>query len=189
IACPKPPPIPDRIDDLESFYHVLTWIAFRFTAHELEPQILHRALKNIYKEHDTNTEGISRGGNSKHADMNSSVYSAQVCFKNLPLDELINKLHEVLAVRYVEHPIPRDFEYHEGLRQQLDSKDWMKNMFDDALLQPGWEVCGGCIENVIQACISASEMRKLELQFVEASSSRPSKRSKLSNSIVEAKGA
>ncbi|KAF8634186.1 hypothetical protein AX17_004268 [Amanita inopinata Kibby_2008] len=90
-------PIPDYVDDLESFYHVLTRIAYK-----IYPELLHRALAHPYADHDEDEDGVSLGGHGKYGDLKSGVYSDRAHFKNPPLKWLINNLRKVLTVRYCE---------------------------------------------------------------------------------------
>ncbi|KAF8632530.1 hypothetical protein AX17_004816 [Amanita inopinata Kibby_2008] len=138
-----PTPIPDHLDDLESFYHVLIWIALKFAANQLKPAQLRHTLDFIY---DQDKRGIFRGGYGKHAEFGISSYVRDAHLKNPPLVWLTHQLRRLLSVRYFECTRPRDFE----LMQKLDSRDGMMKVFDEALLRSDWEIHGERIENEIR---------------------------------------
>jgi hypothetical protein len=175
-------PKPNRADDLESFFHVLAWVALRATAHSLDLKTVSDLLSTTFDHCYLDDEGASRGGGAKeNALLNSFV---QVTFKNDPLSYLLDTMADTLAVRY-EKPIARQhidkynvymalpederrnaLEYHPvTLRQaklaNLEREDWLQVVFDQTLRLEGWHVNGQPVQREIVECgFSSTRKRK-----------------------------
>ncbi|KAF8869100.1 hypothetical protein CPB84DRAFT_1920741, partial [Gymnopilus junonius] len=62
------PPIPDRIDDQESFWHVLLWTVIQSCEHEYPEALIIRKLQSMFDRHFIN----SNGENTKSAELQST---------------------------------------------------------------------------------------------------------------------
>jgi len=114
----KNPELPqDLEDDRESAFHVLSWIALRYTKHnklnDLSP------LLSAYDEcHDT--AAGPRGGDGKIAFMTQAW---TVSFDERPaLTELITSLARTISARYSEITIPEDVKEVRALLLKLDAE-------------------------------------------------------------------
>ena len=95
-----PPPIPDRDDDLESFWHVLLWVSLRHCEHRLHSSKVVDHLGSLFDHMYIGGTGQVEGGDAKRASMTS-----QDCIKDMKLRS--NILHAILknttkplAIRY-----------------------------------------------------------------------------------------
>ncbi|KAF8514445.1 hypothetical protein BU17DRAFT_52548, partial [Hysterangium stoloniferum] len=175
-------PKPDRADDLESFFHVLTWVALRATAHSLSLEELTFMLYTIFDDWYLNKEGVCRGGLLKNMLFNVPT---DISFKNEPLSHLIVTMAGSLAVRY-EKPITRqdidDYNVYMALpddelrnaflrhhpvtlRQarlaNLEREDWLQGVFDEALLLDGWDANGRPVpRQIVNRGLSSIKRRK-----------------------------
>uniref|UniRef100_A0A0W0GB29 Protein kinase domain-containing protein n=1 Tax=Moniliophthora roreri TaxID=221103 RepID=A0A0W0GB29_MONRR len=140
-------PTPDThelADDLESFYHVLTWVTLRYTPHGLDDGKL---VELIYRYFDDSwfdaASGKTRGGQLKRA------YLTQREMRNaeLPqgeLAQLIDDLAILLRIRYEDSPSAEEIQVFESLQAQakLLSKDdgkldgFMQSLFER---DPVWQ--------------------------------------------------
>ena len=84
-----PPPIPNRDDDLESFWHVLLWVSLRHCEHRLHSSKVVDHLGSLFDHMYIGGTGQVEGGDAKRASMTS-----QDCIKDMKL--LSSILHEIL---------------------------------------------------------------------------------------------
>jgi len=93
----------DLQDDRESAFHVLSWIALRYTKHNKLHEL--SSLLDVYDEcHDT--AAGARGGRGKLAFMDHDCKTLE--FDRRPaLTELIRSLARTIAARYDDSPIPK----------------------------------------------------------------------------------
>jgi hypothetical protein len=90
-------------DDRESSLHLLTWIALRYTAHNLKPRDL-SGLLEMFDETFFSDQGVN-GGRIKRGHLGTQYIPTVVKFNNRPqLDKLIEELTDVFAVRYEVEP-------------------------------------------------------------------------------------
>jgi hypothetical protein len=142
-------------DDLESFLHVLSWVALRFTPHGLSTAALTHLLDSVF-DHSYEDDGFARGGNIK----SGCLIGGQVTksnFRQEKLSKLIKVLTATCAVRYEDPPSDEDLKLYRDYQLQqsdlplhplimssvaaryeqrmagLGSSDWMIKTFDDAL--------------------------------------------------------
>ena len=94
----------NREDDLESFYHVLNWMALRYTSHSLNSQRLTSELQRIFDYSFRLQGGTSAGGQTKLAEVSSGTSTKLAAFKNRPLAKLLEAIRKVVAVRYQDEP-------------------------------------------------------------------------------------
>ncbi|KAF8491969.1 hypothetical protein BU17DRAFT_59616, partial [Hysterangium stoloniferum] len=75
LVVPTPgqqPAIPDRADDLESFFYVLVWIALRYTKHGFFKSALTDMLHAAFDHHYLGPAGAAKGGGRKKAEVQTS---------------------------------------------------------------------------------------------------------------------
>ncbi len=97
-------PLHNREDNLESFYHVLTWMALRHSSHSLNSQMLTSDLQRIFDYSYRSQGGTAAGGQSKLAEVVSGVSNKFATFKNRPLAKLLEAIRKVVAIRYQDEP-------------------------------------------------------------------------------------
>ncbi|KAG5332065.1 hypothetical protein C0989_007265 [Termitomyces sp. Mn162] len=97
------PLIQDRIDDVESFYHVFLWLALRYTAHELDSEMLtarlHENFDAMYKNPKTGKPYI---GTARRANLKSGDLNDEACFANGGIQEVLLRMRHVLYQRYID---------------------------------------------------------------------------------------
>ncbi|TDL27553.1 hypothetical protein BD410DRAFT_713885 [Rickenella mellea] len=121
----------EREDDLESFYHVLTWVALRYTAHNLNPEEL-SSLMEMYDETFCTDSG-TKGGRLKSGAFLSGEVPEKVVFTDCkPLNDLIKELTTVFAVRYRN---PEDLEFIRRVKANPYSASVLKQYPDTDYLQ------------------------------------------------------
>src|ERR1700722_15350372 len=64
LMSPKPP-VHTLADDLDSFLHVLSWVALRFTSHDLDSKALTDLLTTMFDHSYEGEDGSARGGLTK----------------------------------------------------------------------------------------------------------------------------
>ncbi|KAH0579077.1 hypothetical protein H2248_003233 [Termitomyces sp. 'cryptogamus'] len=140
------PLIQNRIDDVESFYHVILWLALRYTAHELDSgtltHLLHENFDAMYKDPKTGETYI---GTARRSNMKSGDLSAQAGFTNGGIKEVLRQMRHVLCQRYTN---PKDtfgssqkFEAERKVAEvkkaaglkALEDSDWLPNLLDELL--------------------------------------------------------
>ncbi|KAF8514450.1 hypothetical protein BU17DRAFT_94560 [Hysterangium stoloniferum] len=176
-------PKQDRVDDLESFFHVIAWVALRATAHSLPldelPDFLFRTFDHWYIDN----EGVSRGGRGKENVLLNSF--SQVSFGNEPLSHLMDTMARSLAVRYAKPITRQDMDEYNAymalpddelrnaslkhhsvtLRQaklaNLEREDWLQGVFDESLLLEGWDVNGRPVPHeILKYSLPSARKRK-----------------------------
>ncbi|KAG6858864.1 hypothetical protein C0995_013334 [Termitomyces sp. Mi166 len=97
------PVVQDRIDDVESFYHLLLWMALRYTAHTLTPWnltvLLHQNFDASYQDPETGEYSI---GNARSANMESDSLIKKACFANAGIELVLQRMRRVLCERYTD---------------------------------------------------------------------------------------
>jgi hypothetical protein len=149
------PPVHTLADDLESFLHVMSWVALRFTPHGLSSKTLTDLLVSMF-DHSYEEDGFSRGGTTKR----NYLIGAQIVksdFQHPILPSLLEEITSTCAVRYEKRPSDKELEaYHELQAQHsdllqnplvlnsaaamyerkmaaLESSDWMIKTLNEAL--------------------------------------------------------
>lgn len=140
---------PNLADDLESFVHVLSWLALRYTpliqSRQNEPSFkeLGKHMTLVYGSSYQDADGNFRGGRDK-------ANSLRTCdlleyLPKSPLRDLLYRLYRVVAVRYepdpsIEEPVilsPELRRILQGLYRKrlnyLKTSDWMIETFEDSL--------------------------------------------------------
>ncbi len=93
----------EREDDLESFYHVLNWMALRYTSHSMNTEDLAHNLKRIFNDSYRSREGAPRGGWAKRDALLTGLTNCDAGFQHPPLEDLLDNIRTLVAVRY-ENP-------------------------------------------------------------------------------------
>ena len=144
-----------RVDDLESFYHVLFWVSLQHARHGLRPLQLHDVLSGLFeKALIDGDKAYSNAYRDSHMSSTRTIEKAK--FQNPPLRELLLIISLHFKALYVSPPTPVKFEstllaemsqqagesyqkelenYNKGLNR-LNSKensDWMEKSFEEAL--------------------------------------------------------
>src|ERR1700722_1171102 len=97
------PPVHTLADDLESFLHVLSWVALRFTSHDLDSKALTDLLTTMFDHSYLGEDGSARGGLSKKMSLVSGEIP-KIGFRQPILQKLLEDLTTTLAVRYEGRP-------------------------------------------------------------------------------------
>ncbi|KAF8518562.1 hypothetical protein BU17DRAFT_66398 [Hysterangium stoloniferum] len=116
-------PIPDRADDLESFFYVLVWIALRYTEHGFVKGALIDMLHAGFDHHYLDPQGAAKGGDRKKVEVQAfDPFQVSRLF-NVPLKELIKTLAKTIAVRYGEVPNATEIAQYKELFEKQGSSD------------------------------------------------------------------
>ncbi|KAF8498372.1 hypothetical protein BU17DRAFT_72339 [Hysterangium stoloniferum] len=166
------PVIPDRADDLESFFYVIVWIALRCTEH---------SFVQAFDDHYLDPQGAAKGGDRKKVEVCfSDPFQVSRLF-NVSLRELIKTLAKTFAVRYEEAPKATEIAQYKQLFEKegtsgakslhlsgladddavlstllagkylkrvtaLGRSDWMASELTTALQKSGWHEHGGPVQ-------------------------------------------
>jgi hypothetical protein len=116
-------------DDLESFLHVLGWVALRFTRHSMTPKALTSLLNNMFDDSYSEDDGYARGGSTKESYLVSGKMTKNAGFSDSILTALIKDVTDTCAVRYIDPPSDDELaEYHKMQKEQpeyLNSTVWL----------------------------------------------------------------
>jgi hypothetical protein len=162
----------ERVDDLESFFHVLNWVALQFVPNDLSAIDLGLFLYNWY---DYAQPGNHKGGVMKRQAMGFRSLAKEVRFHPPALRKLVENLEDAFAALYTQYDeaaalawldrynrMPEDqreslamlgFEvpsYVQTHRKQQDIKSpkWMIKQYDEALQSMKLMTAG----NVVARC-------------------------------------
>jgi hypothetical protein len=69
------PLVHELAHDLESFLHVLNWIALSYMCHELDAKHMTETLNDVFKYTWQGKDGIAKGGNHKEDFLSKTQYS------------------------------------------------------------------------------------------------------------------
>jgi len=97
-----PLPIPNRDDDLESFWHVLLWVALRRCDHKLPSSNIVASLRNLFDDMYTDETGQTKGGDNKLELLNSQKLIVAMKLGNRLLHHIFVATATILAARYPE---------------------------------------------------------------------------------------
>ncbi|KAG7098098.1 hypothetical protein E1B28_000072 [Marasmius oreades] len=86
-------------DDLESFFHVLCWVAVQYVQHELSDSEVVDLLWMVY-DHAIQSNGKDTGGQNKKEAMTGKKFSKVVQFQSGPLARLVKKIEAAFASWY-----------------------------------------------------------------------------------------
>jgi len=94
-----------RVDDLESFLHVLSWVPIRYLDNTMTDQARSKHLKEVFDE-VTFEDGFTLGGEQKRTRLVYGSYIPRTLAFNKPspLLQLLKDIAEVFKWRYIEIP-------------------------------------------------------------------------------------
>ena len=95
-----PLPIPNREDDLESFWHVLLWVAIRRCDHKLPSSNIVASLRNLFDDMYTDETGQTKGGDYKLELLNSQKLIKNMALGSPVLEVILVTVAKILAARY-----------------------------------------------------------------------------------------
>jgi len=97
-----PPPIPNRGDDLESFWHVLLWVTLRHCEHKLPFNGIVASLRDLFDNAYIGGTGQRNGGRNKLELLNSQKLFVAMKLGNRLLHHIFVATSTILAARYPE---------------------------------------------------------------------------------------
>ena len=142
----------NREDGLESFYHVLNWMALRHTSHSFSSEMLtfelHRIFDSAYRSHG----GRVAGGQAKRSELSTGHTNMDAAFKNQPLAELLETVRQLVAVRYQREPNgkaeQRDIDRYQSKMNKLHKREEFTSLFAEALASDqDWVSNGARVDN------------------------------------------
>ncbi|KAG7087799.1 hypothetical protein E1B28_013740 [Marasmius oreades] len=86
-------------DDLESFFHVLCWVALQCTEHALSTSATVAFLQNVY-DYSFCSNGDDQGGENKYLAIIGKTLSTKVEFTSRPLARLVGELEAAFCTWY-----------------------------------------------------------------------------------------
>ena len=105
------PPVPDRGDDLESFWHVLLWIALKYCDHQMNAARVVDLLGSLFDHKYIGQHGQAQGGLSKRDSLMTQANVRDMELGSKVLRAILVNTAKVLAIRYsseeIEDQIPR----------------------------------------------------------------------------------
>src|ERR1700738_2877404 len=130
-------------DDLDSFLHVLSWVARRYMPHALDSAELSKLMQDLFDDAYEGLDGSVRGGRAKKDAILADTVPRRSGFHNPMIASLLKKLTRTIAVRYEDPPTEEDSDgpasYKEALkkytrrRAQIEPSDWMLDIFREAV--------------------------------------------------------
>ena len=182
-------------DDLESFLHVLSWVALRFMPHGMSAKELTDLLARVYDYSFEGDHGTT-GGQAKKASLLAGTINDSG-FTNHKISDLLETLTEIVAARYtkIKAVDPKkaldsnELEYAKRgsevmlkRRELLDSGDWMLKTFRNSAADndPPWPTDDASAENPLvgskrkseSLAESEREMSRLALNYKSSRGSR-----------------
>ena len=95
-----PPPIPNRDDDLESFWHVLLWVALRNCDHEMGSITIVHLLGSLFDCIYVGDTGQMTGGHAKRDSLETRSSIKDMELRSNILHEILENTAKPLATRY-----------------------------------------------------------------------------------------
>ena len=95
-----PPPIPNREDDLESFWHVLLWVALQNCDHQMVPRKIVERLGSLFDYMYIGGTGQMEGGDAKRDSLETRSCIKAMNLRSNILHEILEDTAEPLATRY-----------------------------------------------------------------------------------------
>ncbi|KAH0579348.1 hypothetical protein J132_10303 [Termitomyces sp. J132] len=146
----------DRIDDVESVYHLMLWMALRYTAHELKSTALTYMLGE-------NFDPIDKDPHVRRSNMESGVLNGEARFSNHGIRTVLRRMRFVLCQRYIDpQSVFEDDKEFEAQRKAaevektealkaLDDCNWLPNLLNAALDDDkiDWECNKGHVNHVL----------------------------------------
>ena len=177
----KEPPH-NREDDLESFYHVLNWMALRHTSHSLNSRTLTSELQRIFDYSFRSEDGRSAGGMAKIAEISSGTSNKFAAFKNQPLARLLKTIRKSVAIRYQDESDdeaePLSTDRSRSLANQLQKRHEFTSLFTKALTtDQDWATSGERVDHkLVDLTPRPDKKRKSELPELYQAANLPTRR-------------
>ena len=95
-----PPPIPNRDDDLESFWHVLLWVALQNCDHQMAPRKIVERLGSLFDYMYIGGTGQMEGGDAKRDSLETRSCVKAMNLRSNILHEIFKNTAKPLATRY-----------------------------------------------------------------------------------------
>ncbi|KAH9486262.1 hypothetical protein JR316_0000326 [Psilocybe cubensis] len=127
----EPMPIPTKEDDLESFWHVLFWVAMRHAEHGQPISEIKSIMKNVYDNRQYTEAGISCPETKYDKLLNPLTVRKQI-FASRPLETILEEFQQIISSRYQLHERDKEafLKWHqqvlEGSPKATESEVWDK---------------------------------------------------------------
>ncbi|TFK62782.1 hypothetical protein BDN72DRAFT_375865 [Pluteus cervinus] len=150
INTPGPTLVQTRVDDVESFFHILVYLASMYTSHTLGSTEELTTFHHSYFLQSYKKDGKDAGGKYKIAFMHTQGLDLLPKLDNTPLRYLLLLLVDAMALRYPKpvevNPlrkrknVPELSNDDKELLHELDNNSsWLSDRIADALQLDGWE--------------------------------------------------
>ena len=123
-----PPVVQNRLDDLESFYHVLFWISLQHARHELHPVELYDQLTWLF-HHALIVDDMPYSNSRKDSHMTSTIIITRAKFQNRPLFKLLLDISVNLRPLYVTPSASGE----KLTKPQIKKAQWVEESYEQAL--------------------------------------------------------
>ena len=155
----------NRADDLESFYHVLNWMALRYTSHSFSSQKLTSELQRIFDYTYRSPDGRAAGGQSKMSEILSGASNRLAAFTNQPLAQLLETIRNLVAIQYQDEPRGKaaqfDIDRYQSKMNQLRKQEEFTSLFTEALTDDqDWDANGTRVDHPLANLDSRTEKKR-----------------------------
>ncbi len=155
----------NREDDLESFYHILNWMALRHTSHSLNSQTLTSELQRIFDYSYRLQGGTAAGGRAKRDALLSGGTNKEAKFQNLLLAKLLETIRKLVAIRYQDEPDSEaeqvDINRYQSLVNRLSKRHEFTSLFTKALTRDqDWDANGAKVNHKLVDLNSRPEKKR-----------------------------
>ncbi|KAG6838218.1 hypothetical protein C0991_000972, partial [Blastosporella zonata] len=131
-------PIQNRIDDVESFFHVATWIALQHTSHGLTPQALKSILNNNF-DASVHIDGRILATEARRSNMKTGDLIQNAKFKNGGISAVLEGMSATLRHRYTSELKPKgddaaldvwkvNNQYRLKVLERLEDREWLEKL-------------------------------------------------------------
>ena len=124
-------PPQNREDGLESFYHLLNWMALRHTPHSLSSEMLTYELDRIFDDSYRSHDGRAAGGMAKISEILSGFSNKFAAFMNQPLGKLLETIRNLVAFRYKADQV--DIDRYKSKMNKLSKQGEFTSLFAETL--------------------------------------------------------
>ncbi|KAG6807461.1 hypothetical protein H0H92_007369 [Tricholoma furcatifolium] len=140
----KVPLVHERVDDVESFFHVTHWISLRYTAHSMEGHALAQSLyQNFDNSHINPATGQSYVSMHRASNLVSGLLVSEPAFKNAGILRALYNMRRVLGHRYMPlPPTPETPEEQEEYRFQKEVQEKGLRLLNDPQWLPTYLLTG-----------------------------------------------
>ncbi|KAG6860725.1 hypothetical protein C0991_011825, partial [Blastosporella zonata] len=131
-------PIQNSIDDVESFFHVATWIALQHTSHGLTPQALKSILNNNF-DASAHIDGRILATEARCLNMMTGALIRDAMFKNRGISAVLKGMSATLRHRYTLEEKPEGDDkrlsvwkvtnqYRLDVLEELEDRQWLEKL-------------------------------------------------------------